>query len=134
MPGTELCLCEGEQGEQLSAEVVACLSHPPVALLPRGCSNAEPVSGDRGYFIRRYPKGCTVDRTDTLRHFLDIKRKVHKQQYRRKTVLTNQTEQSYSSNLLLRTAQQGLQSTHPLPRSHEGEVLNAADSPCIAQY
>lgn len=52
----------GRSGEPVSA-----------ALLPRGCSNAEPVSGDRAYFITRYPKGCTVDSTDTLRHFLDIK-------------------------------------------------------------
>lgn len=32
--------------------------------------------------MSRYPKGCTADSTDMLRHFLDIKREVHKQQYR----------------------------------------------------
>lgn len=68
MTGTEQYLCDGKQGEWLSAGAV---SPSLAALLPQAA--AMPVWGDRGYFISRYPSGCTADSTDTLKHFLDIK-------------------------------------------------------------
>lgn len=100
------CACMRVSEESSSQQQQwARLSSSPAALLHRGCSNAKPVSGDRGYFISRYPKCCTTDNPDTEDIFLFWE--VHKQQYGSQSQMISQ-EQLYSSNLSLRTVKQGL--------------------------
>lgn len=130
MPGTELSLCEGEQ---LLAEVVSLSQQPSSSPVSQELQQRWARLRWQSIFHQSVPKRLHSRQHWHLKTF-SWHEKCTDNNTSAKTMWSNQPEQLYLSNLSLRMEQRGLQSTHPLPRNHEGEVLSAVDSLCITQY